>query len=53
MAPFGQSMADYFAHDDAIQTALAVGWEILRNSDDAGVMMQKWANTFLGMAQSF
>ena len=53
MAHFCQSMADYFAHDDALEPALAVVCEILRNNEDAGAVMEKRATTFLGMAQSF
>ena len=53
MAHFCQSMADYFAHDDALEPALAVVCEILRNDDDASAVMQKRATTFLGMAQAF
>ena len=53
MAHFCQSMADYFAHDDALEPALAVVCEILRNKEDAGAVMEKRATTFLGMAQSF
>lgn len=53
MAHFCQSMADYFAHDDALEPALAVVCEILRNKEDAGAVMEKRATTFLGMAQAY
>ena len=53
IAHFCQFMADYFAHDDALEPALADVCKILRDNDDAGAMMQKRATMFLGMAQSF
>ena len=53
MAHFSQSMADYYAHDDALGPAIAVVSEILQNNEDARAVMQKRATTFLGMAQSF
>ena len=53
LAHFSQSMAEYFAHDDALEPALVVVFDILQNNEDAGAVMQKRATTFLGMAQSF
>ena len=52
MAHFSQSMADFFAHDDSLEPALAVVCEALRNYDDVGATLGK-RGTFLGLAQSF
>ena len=53
MDHFSQSMANYFAHDDALEPALAVVCENVRNNEDAGAVMRKRVTTFLGMVQSF
>ena len=46
-------MADYFARDDALEPALAVVCEVLRNTGDIGGMMRKRAATFLSLAQPY
>ena len=53
LAHFSQSMADYFARDDALEPALAVVCEVLRNTEDIGGLMEKKAASFLSMAQPF
>ena len=53
LAHFSQSMADYFARDDALEPALAVVCEVLRNSEDIGGMMKKRGGTFLSLAQPY
>ena len=40
-------MADFFAHDDALEPALAVISEVLRNKEDLDeVLKKKWAPRF-------
>ena len=41
LAHFSQSMADYFARDDALEPALAVVCEVLRNTEDIGGLLEK------------
>ena len=53
LAHFSQSMADYFAHDDALEPALAAVCEVLRNSEDVGAVLKKRAATFLSLAQPY
>ena len=53
LAHFSQSMADYFARDDALEPALAVICEALRSTEDMGGMMKKRAATFLSLAQPY
>ena len=53
MAHFSQSMTDYFARDDALEPALAVICEVLRDSDDIGGLMDKKAASFLSLAQPY
>ena len=52
MAHFSQSMADFYALDDALEPALAVVCEALRNNDDVSAILGK-RGTFLGLAHSF
>ena len=53
LAHFSQSMADYFAHDDALEPALAAVCEVLRNNEDVGAVLKKRAATFLSLAQPY
>ena len=53
LAHFSQSMADYFAHDDALEPALAAVCEVLRNHEDVGAVLDKRAATFLSLAQPY
>ena len=53
LAHFSQSMADYFAHDDALEPALAAVCEALRNHKDVGGVLDKRAATFLSLAQPY
>ena len=53
LAHFSQSMADYFARDDALEPALAVVCEMLRSSEDIGGLMKKKAASFLSLAQPY
>ena len=53
LAHFSQSMADYFARDDALEPALAVVCEVLRNTEDVGGVLKKRAATFLSLAQPY
>ena len=53
LAHFSQSMADYFARDDALEPALAVVCEILRCTQDVGGILEKRAATFLSLAQPY
>ena len=53
LAHFSQSMTDYFARDDALEPALAVICEVLRDSDDIGGLMDKKAAAFLSLAQPY
>ena len=41
LAHFSQSMTDYFAHDDALEPALAVVCEVLRHNVDSGDFLGK------------
>ena len=52
LAHFSQSMTDYFAHDDALEPALAVICEILRNNFDDDKFLGK-NTTFLSLAQPY
>ena len=51
-AHFSQSMTDYFAHDDALEPALAVVCDVLRNNADVSEALGKNA-TFLSLAQPY
>ena len=53
LAHFSQSMADFFARDDALEPALAVVYGVLRNNQDVGAILQKNAATFMSLAQPF
>ena len=53
LAHFSQSMADYFARDDALEPALAVICEGLRSTEDIGGLMEKKAASFLSWAQPY
>ena len=53
LAHFSQSMADYFAHDDALEPALAVLCEVLRNAPDIGAVLNNKCQSFLGLANCF
>lgn len=53
LAHFSQSMSDYFAHDDALQPALAVVCQVLRQNENIGAILNDRHTTFLGLAQSF
>ena len=53
LAHFSQSMADYFAHDDALEPALAVLCEVLRNAPNIGTVLSNKCQTFLGLATGF
>ena len=53
LAHFSQSMADYFARDDALEPALAVVCEVLRTSQDVGGVLEKRAATFMSLAQPY
>ena len=53
LAHFSQSMADYFAHDDALEPALAVLCEVLRTAPDIGAVLNNKCQTFLGLANCF
>ena len=46
-------MADYFARDDALEPALAVVCEVLRNTEDIGGLLEKRGATFLSLAQPY
>ena len=46
-------MADYFAHDDALEPALAVLCEVLRNAPNIGTVLSNKCQTFLGLATDF
>ena len=50
LAHFSQSMADYFARDDALEPALSVVCEILRNDLDVGAVLEKRSATFMSLA---
>ena len=53
LAHFSRSMADFFARDDALEPALAVVCEVLRDGDDIGSILNKRAATFLSLAQPY
>ena len=53
LAHFSQSMADYFARDDALEPALAVVCGALRNTEDIGGLMERKAVSFLSWAQPY
>ena len=46
-------MANYFAHDDALEPALAVLCEVLRNAPNIGAVLNNKCQTFLGLAACF
>ena len=50
LAHFSQSMADYFARDDALEPALSVVCEVLRNDQDVGAVLKKRSATFMSLA---
>ena len=52
LAHFSQSMANFYALDDALEPALAVVCEALRKSDDVGAILGE-RGTLLGLAQAF
>ena len=53
LAHFSQSMTDYFAQDDALEPALAVLCEALRDSPNVGSVLKKQSHSFLALAQCF
>ena len=53
LAHFSQSMSDYFAHEDALQPALAIVCQVLRQNENTGAILNDRHTTFLGLAQSF
>ena len=53
LAHFSQSMTDYLARDDALEPALAVICEVLRDTDDIGGLMDRKAASFLSLAQPY
>ena len=53
LAHFSQSMTDYLARDDALEPALAVMCEVLRDTEDIGGLMEKKAVSFLSLAQPY
>ena len=53
VAHFSQSMTDYFAHDDAVEPALAVLCEVLRTGPDVGAVLKNGYTNFLGLAQEY
>ena len=46
-------MTDYFAHDDAVEPALAVLCEVLRTGPDVGAVLKDNYTNFLGLAQKY
>ena len=50
---FSLSMTDFFAHDDALEPALAVVCEVLRTESDIGSQMRQSKASFLSMAQCY
>ena len=50
---FGQSMSDYFAHDDALEPALAAVCEVLRSNPNIGSILDKRCTSFLALAQCY
>ena len=52
LAHFSQSMADYFAHDDTLEPALAVLCEVLRTAPDIGAVLNNKCQS-LGLANCF
>ena len=50
LAHFSQSMADYFARDDALEPALSVVCDVLRNDKDVGAVLKKRSATFMSLA---
>ena len=50
---FGQSMADYFAQDDALEPALAAVCEVLRSDPNIGSVLKKRCATFMAVAQCY
>ena len=53
LAHFSQSLTDYFAHDDALEPALAVVCEALRGGPEVGVALEKQASSFIALAQCY
>ena len=53
VAHFSQSMTDYFAHDDAVEPALAALCEVLRTGPDVGAVLKNGYTNFLGLAQKY
>ena len=52
-AHFSQSLTDYFANDDALEPALAVVCQLLRQNENIGTVLKDRHTTFLGLAQPF
>ena len=52
-AHFGQTMLDYFARVDALEPALAVVCQLLRQNENIGAFLKDGHRTILGLAQSF
>ena len=53
VAHFSQSMTDFFASDDALEPALAVVCEVLRDTEDIGGVLKKNGTSFLRLAQPY
>ena len=50
---FSLSMTDFFAHDDALEPALAVVCEVLRTDPDIGSQLRLSKASFLSLAQCY
>ena len=50
---FCQSMSDFFAHDDALEPALAVVCDVLRSDPNIGSQLRKSKGSFLSLAQCY
>ena len=53
VAHFGQSMASFFALDDALEPALAAVCEVLRSNPNIGSILEKRCTSFLAIAQCY
>ena len=50
---FSFSMTDYFAHDDALEPALAVVCQMLRSDQNLGSHLRQTKSSFLSLAQCY
>ena len=46
-------MLDYFAHVDALEPALALVCQLLRQNENIGAVLKNGHTTFLGLAQPY